>query len=533
MLSVARPDEPLRVGAVGRPLNGVEIKLMPATGSIGEIVAHGPNVMQGYYRNEAATAEVLRDGWLHTGDLGRLDDDGHLYIVGRAKEVIVDSGGNNIYIEELEEIYGRSEYVKEMAVVGLKVGQGEQVAALVVPAYARGESRRAVEDRLRTDFEKVARELSAHKRIRILRFTDAEMPRTRTRKIKRADVAAMLRRMLEVRTSVADAANSEVETWLAEALASVATEAVNISPETRLIEDLGLDSLALAEIGELIGERAGREIAPEEIADLRTVADLQILAAQPGGNGRHRVPSYAKFAEPYTVHLPSPLKWIGRLAVRGAERAIFDGWLKPKILGRGNVPANRNFIVVANHSSHLDFSLVGYALGAIGDDLRVLAAKDYFFNTPARRFLAANFTSMMPFDRERAQLESLEDALAELAQGRSVLMFPEGTRSADGAIHEFKSGAGFLALRSRCDVLPVLIRGTHDVMGKGSLVPRRHPVEVRIGRAITAAELREIAETSEGAGAYRKIADLMRAAVIALSGSRPKLNPCTRRNGQH
>ena len=527
VLAVARPDEPLQVGAVGRPLNGVEIKLMPATGSIGEIVAHGPNVMAGYYRNEAATAEVLRDGWLHTGDLGRFDDDGRLYVVGRAKEVIVDSGGNNIYIEELEEIYGRSEYVKEMAVVGLKVGQGEQVAALIVPAYSRGESRRAVEDRLRSDFDKVALELSAHKRIRILRFTDAELPRTRTRKIKRADVVATLRRMLDVRASEAnvDSSNSEVETWLAEALASVTTEPVNITPATRLIEDLGLDSLALAEIGELIGERASREIAPEEIADLRTVADLQLLATQPGGNGRPRMPSYAKFAEPYTVHLPAPLKWLGRFAVRGAERAIFDGWLKPKILGRGNIPANRNFIVVANHSSHLDFSLVGYALGAIGDDIRVLAAKDYFFNTPARRFLASNFTSLMPFDRERAQLESLEDALAELAQGRSVLMFPEGTRSADGEIHEFKSGAGFLALRSRCDVLPVLIRGTHDVMGKGSLVPRRHPVEVRIGRAITASELRELAESSEGAGAYRKIADLMRTAVIALSGSRSKLTP--------
>jgi hypothetical protein len=74
-------------------------------------------------------------------------------------------------------------------------------------------------------------------------------------------------------------------------------------------------------------------------------------------------------------------------------------------------------------------------------------------------------------------------------------------------------------------VLPVLIRGTHDVMGKGSLVPRRHPVEVRIGRAITASELREVAESSEGAGAYRKIADLMRTSVIALSGSRSKLTP--------
>jgi long-chain acyl-CoA synthetase len=524
VLAVARPDEPLQVGAVGRPLNGVEIKLMPSTGSIGEIVAHGPNVMAGYYRNEAATAEVLRDGWLHTGDLGRFDDDGRLYVVGRAKEVIVDSGGNNIYIEELEEIYGRSEYVKELAVVGLKVGQGEQVAALVVPAYARGESRRAVEDRLRSDFDKVALELSAHKRIRILRFTDAELPRTRTRKIKRADVVATLRRMLDVRASDADAssANSEVETWLAEALASVTTEPINITPATRLIEDLGLDSLALAEIGELIGERASRDIAPEEIGDLRTVADLQLLATQPGGNGRPRMPSYAKFAEPYVPRLPAGLKWLGRFAVRGASQAIFDGWLKPKILGRGNIPANRNFIVVANHSSHLDFSLVGYALGAIGDDIRVLAARDYFFNTPARRFLASNFTSLMPFDRERAQLESLEDALTELAQGRSVLMFPEGTRSADGEIHEFKSGAGFLALRSRCDVLPVLIRGTHTVMGKGSLVPRRAPVEVRIGRAITAEELRALAET-EGAGAYRKIADLMRTAVIGLSGSRSKL----------
>ncbi|HYK64953.1 MAG TPA: AMP-binding protein, partial [Patescibacteria group bacterium] len=521
VLSAARPDEPQQAGSVGHPLSGVELKLMPAGGPIGEILAHGPNIMAGYYRNESATAEALTDGWLRTGDLGRFDDDGRLYIVGRAKEVIVDSGGNNVYIEELEEIYGRSEYVKELAVVGLKVGQGEQVAALAVPAYSRGESRRAVEDRLRSDFDKLARELSPHKRIRILRFTDAELPRTRTRKIKRAAVTATLRRMLDVRVGSAESdANSEVETWLAEALASVTTEPVSITPATRLVEDLGLDSLALAELGELIGERASREIAPEEIADLRTVADLQSLAAQPNGNGRHRMPSYAKFAEPYTVHLPGPLKRLGRFAVRGAERAIFDGWLKPSVLGRGNIPANRNFIVVANHSSHLDFSLVGYALGR--DDVRVLAAKDYFFNTPARRFLASNFTTMMPIDRERAQLESLEDALAELARGRSVLMFPEGTRSPDGAIHEFKSGAGLLALRSGCDVLPVLIRGTHNVMGKGTIIPRRHPVELRIGRVITSAELRDLAASAEGAGAYRKIAGLMRTAVVGLAGSRAK-----------
>jgi long-chain acyl-CoA synthetase len=194
-------------------------------------------------------------------------------------------------------------------------------------------------------------------------------------------------------------------------------------------------------------------------------------------------------------------------------------------MGRGNVPANRNVLVVANHSSHADFGLVSYALGALGRELVVLAAKDYFFNNGWRRFFATNFTRLIPFDRERAQLESLDEALAELGRGRSVLMFPEGTRSPDGAVHEFKSGAGYLALRSGCDVLPIHISGTHQVLGKGSLIPRRAPVEVRIGRVIANADLRAIAEESEGAGAYRKLADHMRAAVLGLVDHPPRRQP--------
>jgi long-chain acyl-CoA synthetase len=520
VLSTAHPDDPLCSGSVGKPLNGVELRLLPEGAEIGEIVARGPNVMAGYYRNQAATDDVLRDGWLHTGDLGRFDAEGRLYIVGRAKEVIVDSGGNNIYIDELEEAYGHSPYLREIAVVGLKVAQGEQVAALAVPAYARGESRRAVEDGLRAHFDRVALGLSPYKRIRILRFTDAELPRTRTRKVKRNEVAAILRRMLAASNAKNAPAphSAEIEPWLAQALAQVSSERIAITPATRLIEDLGLDSLAVAELGEHIAEHAGREIGPEEMSDLRTVEDLQRVAQAGNGSTRVRLPSYARFAEPYTPKLPRAARDFARGALRRMQHRAFDAWLRPTILGRGNVPANRNVIVVANHSSHLDFSLVGYALGRMGDDLVVLAAKDYFFNTGARRFLATNFTSLIPFDRERAQLESLDDALAELAAGKSVLMFPEGTRSADGAIGEFKSGAGYLALRSGCDVLPVLIRGTNSVLGKGSLWPRRHPVEVRIGSVIGNGSMRALAENSDGMGAYRKLADHMRRAVLALAG---------------
>ena len=513
VLSVARPDDPMVPGSVGKPLGGIELRLDATDESgVGEIVARGPNVMSGYYRNPVATAEMLRDGWLHTGDLGRFDREGNLAIVGRAKDVIVDSGGNNVYIDELEEVYGHSPLIKEMAVVGLKVATAEQVAALVVPAYARGESRRAVEDRLRDHFAKVSAGLSAHNRIRILRFTDSELPRTRTRKVKRTEVVISLERILRGGGDERSLSNAEIAPWLVDVLLQVTSEVPEITSATRLIEDLGLDSLALAELAEHIATRAGRELNADQLANVSTIGDLQQLLDE--GQSRPRLPSYAGFARPYTFELPVVLKRLGEALVRRSLDAALDGWLRPRIFGRGNIPANRNFLVVANHSSHADFGLIGYALGAQGRDLVVLAAKDYFFNNDLRRFVATNFTRLIPFDRERAQLESLDEALAQLHAGRSVLMFPEGTRSPDGAVHDFKSGSGYLALHSGCDVLPIHISGTHEVLGKGSLIPRRAPVDVRIGAVLTNDELRAVAQQAEGAGAYRKLADYMRGAVI-------------------
>jgi long-chain acyl-CoA synthetase len=525
VLSVAHPDEPLIPGSVGKPLVGVEIKLRSEAGEeVGEILAHGPNVMAGYYRDQAATEAALKDGWLHTGDLGRFDEQGRLYIVGRAKDVIVDAGGNNIYIDEVEEAYSHSAYLKELAVVGLKTPGGEQVAALVVPAYARGQSRRTVHDQLQTHFAKVGAALNPHKRIRILRFTDSDLPRTRTRKIKRAEVAELLGRLI-AQTTTERRAEVDVEPWLVETLSQVTADGAKISSATRLIEDLGLDSLALAELGEHVAARTGRELTPEELGNLRTVEDLQQAIAQ--GSRRPRLPSYAHLAEPYTPRLPAALRRLGEAATSGAQHALLARWLKPRILGRGNIPANRNVVVVANHCSHFDFAIIRDALGTMGEGLVVLAATDYFFNTPLRRFVAHNFSPLIPFDRERAQLESLDQALDQLGAGRSVLMFPEGTRSTDGSLQEFKSGAGYLALRSGCDVLPIHISGTHEVLGKGSVVPHRHPVEVRIGGPVSNRRLREIAETGDGAGAYRAVSDFLRRTVagLPLGHKSPKERP--------
>ncbi len=131
-------DEP-RGRSCGQALIGVQLKIVDAqgkelpTGEVGEVAASGPNVMQGYWRKPEQTAAVLRDGWYYTGDLGRLDADGYLYLVDRAKDMIV-TGGENVYCSEVEEALYKHPAVLEAAVIGIPDAKwGEAVHAVVVP----------------------------------------------------------------------------------------------------------------------------------------------------------------------------------------------------------------------------------------------------------------------------------------------------------------------------------------------------------------------------------------------------------------
>ena len=138
--------------------------------------------MAGYYGNEKATAESLRDGWLYTGDLGRLDEDGNLYIVGRSKELIVDHNGKNVYPDELEELYANEDLIEELAVIGLPDGVSEQVAVVVVPKRDSNEA--DVEKKIEAHVQEVSAKLPLYKRVKTLELTDDELPRTATRKVK-------------------------------------------------------------------------------------------------------------------------------------------------------------------------------------------------------------------------------------------------------------------------------------------------------------------------------------------------------------
>jgi long-chain acyl-CoA synthetase len=251
VLTVARPGNKLLRGSVGKPLPGVEVRIdSPDENGVGEVVARGQNVMLGYYNNEEATESVLQDRWLKTGDLGRLDEDGNLYIVGRSKDVIIDSNGKNIYPDEIEDLYSKSPLIKELSVVGLHDDDGgEKIAALVVPDYEQdiSLSRADVNKEIELHFREVSAGLAFFKRVKVLHITPFELPRTATRKVKRPEVVEMLQALEDrskTRTStIVESKGDDNMLWIRKIVATVSNRPLGDVLIEDKLADLGFDSL--------------------------------------------------------------------------------------------------------------------------------------------------------------------------------------------------------------------------------------------------------------------------------------------------
>ena len=185
-----------KAGSIGRALPGVEVAIdEPDENGVGEIICRGPNVMAGYYENEEDTAKTLIDGWLHTGDLGYIDEDGFLFICGRKKNVIVLKNGKNVYPEEIEVLIAALPYVSENFIFGKPRREDDEkdlaLWAKIVynPEYMKehyGASTPAeAEEVIRRDIDAINDTLPVYKQIFKLVVTDQEMIKTTTGKVKR------------------------------------------------------------------------------------------------------------------------------------------------------------------------------------------------------------------------------------------------------------------------------------------------------------------------------------------------------------
>ena len=155
--------------------------------------------------------------------------------------------------------------------------------------------------------------------------------------------------------------------------------------------------------------------------------------------------------------------------------------LTTRVKGANHIPQHTSFIVAANHSSHLDMGAIKVALGDAGKDLTSLAAADYFFRNRYRRAYFKHFTNLVPMERSGSIRKSMDVAERVLRRGRSMVVFPEGTRSVTGEMADFLPSLGYLAMRAETGVLPAHVAGSFEALPKGAALPRARELTVSFG----------------------------------------------------
>ena len=195
------------VDSVGRPLENVEVSLIDvpekeiyvALHGEGELVVRGPNITPGYWRDEDATRAAKVGEWLRTGDVGRIDEEGNIYITGRSKYVIVLESGEKVHPDELEAKLEQSPLIEDVCVVSREARGKTQVAALVYPSYSEAQQRaeaqgltldrEGVRSLVAAELEVQAAEMAPYKRISQVIITDAPLPKTALRKVARGQLS--------------------------------------------------------------------------------------------------------------------------------------------------------------------------------------------------------------------------------------------------------------------------------------------------------------------------------------------------------
>jgi 1-acyl-sn-glycerol-3-phosphate acyltransferase len=239
------------------------------------------------------------------------------------------------------------------------------------------------------------------------------------------------------------------------------------------------------------------------------------VARRAAGVVRH-ARDWARAEDPEGRLLPEPVNAAVRAGLGAAIHTFFRFGLKTTVYGSAYVPASDNFLVVANHSSHLDAGLVQYALGPWRHKLHTLAAKDYFFSTPARRFIAHHFTRLIPTDRQRVSSDWLRRARDLLTAGECVLIFPEGTRSEGRDVRPFKASLGTLVRASSVPVLPIYVEGSDRILPKGKAFPRGREINVHVGPPLSPEYLTRVTSGVPGLKQDRAIAALLQRAVASV-----------------
>jgi long-chain acyl-CoA synthetase len=541
-------------GSVGRPFPGVEAKIVDpqpveeGAPPAGEIAIRGAIVMKGYWNRPEATAEVLRDGWLYTGDLGYFDSGGNLFITGRGKEVIVLANGKNVYPEEIEAHYLQAPHVKEICVMALEARPGdptsERLHAVVVPNFELLRERKIVNSKevIRIDIEALSHKIASTKRLGSYDIWQEELPRTTTRKLKRFQIEKKVRELKQKGAGDSDVGMEDVGTekeksltaddqqWLARddvkrALAIVQESARSqldtIGPTHNLELDLGLDSMQRIELLTALEQQLGGDVPESQLAEIYSVRDLidAILASAGRGEGQARAaePAWSTIlSEPATdpdvlalarlnIFADVPFFLLGRLIYLFALDRFHL-----KMRGLENLPEKGPFLLCSNHQSYVDPLVMAGALPwGLFRYAFALGTSDIFGEGFMRRL--ARWIRVVVLDPDANLIPAMRAGFFGLSHGRILVLYPEGERTNDGNPTVFRKGAAILSIHSQAPIVPVAIEGFYEAWPRHKKFPKFANLQLVFGKPIQPPPLSEASEA-----AYERLTSELKSRVVAM-----------------
>lgn len=539
-----------KLSSVGVPLSGIETRIDPKVKSAeeisfqqngegpteGEVLARGESVFTGY-RNlpEETKKSFTEDGWFRTGDLGYKDDEGYLYITGRASTMIVLEGGKKVQPDPLEDTYQQNQFIREIGILY----QDNQLVALIVPEIEAVNRLRNgdVEQAIREAVNERTQAVASHQRITDYAITERPLPRTNLGKIRRHileqyyneakegtlsadgqggpisvhDMSEKDRALLE------DQAAQQVWDWLAERYPTK-----RLTPDTSPQLDLGIDSLEWLSLTLQISEMTGVELDDEAIQRISSVRDL--LREVGSASDREDI-SAGKLEDPESMLTEEQKQWLSPpnpvLQMIGAGlfyllKLMARLFFNVKAFGVENLPEDENFVLTPNHSSMLDAPAVASVLPySHMRRTQWAGATDVMLTNPIMRFISRTY-QLLPIERYGGGtgMKNLALAATALNRDRNVVWFPEGRISTTGEMLSFRQGIGMILDTHPAPVVPVYIKGTYEALPVDQAIPKPRPVTVTFGAPCDPGQL---AEEGEGNTAAARIAHALQQRVAALA----------------
>ncbi len=455
-------------GAVGPPIPGNEVKIKDINADgIGEIWLKGDAVMAGYYKNEEANRKAFdAERFFNTQDLGFVDRRGHIHITGRKKNVIVLDSGKNVYPEELELYFRSNPLIAEIAVFGRKVEGRETVYAVIVPAIKGAGSYTAVREAV----AELNRSLPPYKTLAGFALSADPLPRNSTRKVLIDEVLRLLEQQAYQTDAVGTAIprnmltpasirEEEIISVLGKKLKAVALHA------NETLTDRQIDSLGLVELVVYLEDALGISIEVDKVNPLMTLEEfVRYLSSCPqhAGANLDEMILQSPITTKKTV-FPNPLAELLLFIVRHLSRLFWDF----QIINEDRLIPD-NSIIAANHQSYLDLPWLVCRLPYR------LRKRIFITGKKELSFLGYPFigSPILFVDRQGNIVPSLKAAADVLRSGASLIIFPEGTRTNDGTLGKFKSGAAYLAYHLDKKIIPVTVRGAFEIMPRNTIIPR-------------------------------------------------------------